>query len=73
MISNQAGYARWQGNRRDNAMANQALYQNYANAAADLRFNSAHGNMYGPSAFGAQAYSMGNIGGHFSVGGGFRF
>ena len=66
----QAGYARAQGNAITGQAANQALYQNYQNAAQDLYKSSYYGGgaNVNPYANGSM-YGAGNLGFNFSVGG----
>ncbi|MBP9682853.1 MAG: hypothetical protein KBD76_15745, partial [Bacteriovorax sp.] len=62
-----AGYSRMQGNASVNQMANSALYQNYANAGADLYGRG------GAGYYGGAPYAAGNLGGQFGINAGVSF
>ncbi len=68
-----AAGARAQGNRQTDMYANQALYQNYVNAARDLNYgqrNSYYGGVYGNSFYnsGYNLNAIGNVGANFNIG-----
>ena len=70
---NSAAYARAGGNVRTDMYANQALQQNYTNAARDLNMGygaSAYGGAFGGGAYNGayNATGMGSLGLNFNIG-----